>query len=326
MNFSPEQLRVLENLAVAYDEWRQSTCAVIGGRPWLAWKTVSSKEYLYERRDRLGQGRSLGRRSPETEALFQQYQERMAKRQDQLARSKSLLDRLGEIARLYRALRLPMLDAIPGAILREADVRGMLGQAFLVVGTTAMLAYELEAQHRFATDLDATEDFDLSWCAEKRVALTLTDSSASPILDLLKSVDETFTENLERPFQARNRMAYEVEVLCAPSVHEHYPASERLRPVPMPEQEWLLQGRPVSQVVVDRANVAARIVAPDPRWMALHKMWLSNKPGRNRRKVEKDRRQGEALRDAIISSMPHYLFDEAFESVVPAELKPYLPP
>jgi hypothetical protein len=34
---------------------------------------------------------------------------------------------------------------------------------------------------------------------------------------MLKSVDATFTVNRERPFQARNDKAYEVEILVAPS-------------------------------------------------------------------------------------------------------------
>jgi hypothetical protein len=326
MEFSSEQLRILENVRVAYDAWLQTAKQVPDGRPWLAWKTISGKEYLYQRLDRSGRGQSLGRRSTETEALHEDYRLRMDRREEALSRIKQSEAKLHELARLYRAVYLPMIDGMPGAILREADQRSMLGKAFLVVGTNAFAAYELEAQHRFATGLDSTEDFDLTWAGDSNISMALTEGARAPLLDMLKAVDETFTENTERPFQARNAAGYEVEVLSAPSVQQAYPTSESLRPSALPEQEWLLQGKPIEQVVVDRTNMPARLIVPDPRWMALHKLWLSEKPGRNRLKIKKDRAQGEALLLATVERMPHYPMDHTFRALVPAELKCFLPP
>lgn len=67
----------------------------------------------------------------------------------------------------------------------------------------------------------------------------------------------------------------------------------------MPEQEWLLNGRRVDRVVGVRDGEAARMVAPDPRWFALQKLWLSQKPERNPQKKVKDHKQGIALLDAV---------------------------
>jgi hypothetical protein len=44
----------------------------------------------------------------------------------------------------------------------------------------------------------------------------------------------------------------------------------------------------------------------DPRWMDLHKLWLADKPQRNVRTKDKDRRQGEALLDIILTAIPFY--------------------
>jgi hypothetical protein len=96
-----------------------------------------------------------------------------------------------------------------------------------------------------------------------------------------------------------------------------------LAPIPLPEQEWLLEGRPVDQVVCGRNGTPARIVAPDPRWFALHKLWMSDQEKRNPLKRPKDRRQGEALLSAIAAEMPHYPLDEAFRTTLPPELLPY---
>src|SRR3546814_20070876 len=98
-----------------------------------------------------------------------------------------------------------------GPILREADRRGLLDGALLVVGTNAVAAYALEAGGFIPELPDETADFDLAW--------TETDpqQDAQIVWDLLKAVDATFTVNTERSFQARNAKAYEVEILAAPS-------------------------------------------------------------------------------------------------------------
>ena len=98
---------------------------------------------------------------------------------------------------------------------------------------------------------------------------------------------------------------------------------EKPRPIPLPEQEWLLLGMPVDQVVPCRDGSATRIVVPDPRWFALQKLWLANQPKRNPFKRRKDMAQGKAVLDAVAEAMPHYPLDAAFEAAIPGELVPY---
>jgi hypothetical protein len=90
----------------------------------------------------------------------------------------------------------------------------------------------------------------------------------------------------------------------------------------LPEQEWLLPGRRVDQVVPCRDATAARLVVPNPRWFALHKLWFAGKPTRNPLKRDKDRKQGGALLDAVAEAMPHYALDDFFAAALPAELQP----
>ncbi len=143
------------------------------------------------------------------------------------------------------------------------------------------------------------------------------------LFSVLKEMDSTWTLNTERTFQARNARAYEVEPLCAPSVSESLPQGE-LRPIPLMEQEWLLRGRPLERVICSLSAklIAARIVAPDPRWMALHKMWLSKQAKRRSDKRPKDARQGALLLQAVIDRMPAWPVDHAFEAEIPSELQP----
>jgi len=207
-----------------------------------------------------------------------------------------------------------MLASAAGPVLREADCRDLLDGQLLVAGTNALLAYAYEAVAGLGLN-DETEDFDLAWSGTER-------PEGAPVWEMLKAVDATFTVNTERTFQARNAAAYEVELLVAPSRAHALARKDNPRPIPLPEQEWLLLGNPVDQVVACRDATAARIVAPDPRWFALHKLWLANKPTRNPFKRRKDREQGLGVLDAVAEAMPHYPLDDAFVASLPPALMP----
>src|SRR3546814_12162679 len=147
---------------------------------------------------------------------------------------------------------------------------------------------------------EETADFDLAW--------TETDpqQDAQIVWDLLKAVDATCTVNTERSFQARNAKAYEVEILAAPSRAANMARTDRPQPIPLPEQEWLLEGRPVDQVLICRDGSPARIVAPDPRWFALQKLLMSEQSKRHPLKRGTALKQDLTLPDATAQPLtPH---------------------
>jgi hypothetical protein len=308
--FTDEQARLLINLRARYDLWMDAEQALVAMPYDLRRKLINGNYYIYEIFDRGGNGKSRGRWSDEAAHQLKDYRSTKAREKERRDNGRVLLD---ESARLYRALRLPLLSSDAGPILREADRRQLLGSHLLVVGTNAMLAYSIEAGGLINAP-DETEDFDLAWVAEA------TDSDEAQVWDLLKAVDPTSTINSERDFQARNAKAYEVELLVAPSRAESSGATDRPKPIPLPEQEWLLLGRPVDQVIGCRDGSPARIVAPDPRWFALHKLWMADQGKRNPLKRPKDFKQGIALLNAVATSMPHYPLAAAFEQQLPDEL------
>src|ERR1035437_9108910 len=130
--FDDEQLRVLNNTERAYDHYVDAAREHLDLGDSYVWKTVSGHDYLYTVVDQKGNGRSLGVRSPKTEALFEQNQ---TTRQESKDRVETLYETLMRQGRLYRALRLPMIESFAGEILREFDLRGLLGLKLLLVGT-----------------------------------------------------------------------------------------------------------------------------------------------------------------------------------------------
>ena len=68
--------------------------------------------------DAKGNGKSLGPRSPETEAIYEKFNEGKARAE---ARLKATTARLNDQAKLNKALRLGRVPALPAKILLELD-------------------------------------------------------------------------------------------------------------------------------------------------------------------------------------------------------------
>ncbi|HEX4896601.1 MAG TPA: GSU2403 family nucleotidyltransferase fold protein [Solimonas sp.] len=321
MKLDNEQLRILDDTATTYDAWMAAKRALLALGPPLQWKSNRGADYLYEIRGSSG-GTSHGPRSAETEARKDAYDRAATEYRATIA---STEQRLKVLAAQYRALRLPRVHPALGAIVREADLRGLLGKALIVVGTNAMPVYEIESQRRFLDGLTATQDCDLAWCSTVQLTIAGGPTAAPrPVYALLKAVDSSFTVNMERPFQARNRNGYEVELLLGEEAAATFPPYEELRPPPLPEQDWLMRGTFVSHVLFDLEQQPVRLVVPDPRWMALHKLWIADKPQRNPNKVPKDREQGMRLARAVAVDMHRFPVGDEFRRQVPEILQPYL--
>lgn len=310
--YTDEQARALINLRPRYEAMIEAEQALSRLPYNLVRKRVGGREYLYEVLDRANNGKSLGPLTPEFEQRLADYRGTKRDLKQKRATAASLVS---EIGRMARPLRLPMLSSPAGELLRELDRRELLGEVVLVVGTNCLPAYSLEAGGAIANAPDETEDFDIAWVAER-------ENEEARLWAALKAVDPTFALNTERQFQARNSRAYEVELLVAPSRATTIAQREQPRPIALPEQEWLLPGRHVDQVVPCRDGTAARIVAPDPRWFALHKLWLGNQAKRNPLKRRKDLLQGAAVLEAVAEAMPQYPLDDAFVAAIPPDLEP----
>ncbi|MBL8544343.1 MAG: hypothetical protein JNJ63_11110 [Hyphomonadaceae bacterium] len=66
----------------------------------------------------------------------------------------------------------------------------------------------------------------------------------------------------------------------------------------------------------------ARIVAPDPHYFALQKLWRGRQSKRNPLKRAKDIKQGEALLEAVAEAMPHFPLEGDFAANLPEALAP----
>ncbi len=325
-DFAPypsDSARVIANLEAAYDQWVDAHRALDEMPTTLYWQHKAGTDYLAIKQRPNDPGTTVGPRSPETESRFAQHHEAKDELKRQVRQADELIQ---ERAALCRALRVQSIPDRQSGILRELDKRELLRNDVMVVGTNAFIAYSIACAARFPAGIDETEDFDLAWCRDSGVSLARRAGQAPQrrpsVLGVLKEFDSSFRINPKKPYQAINSAGYEVELLAAPSLAP-LPKEEPFAPmVTLDEQEWLLKGRPLAVVAPTPRGRACPLYVPDPRWMALHKLWLSKKPERNAAKKPKDARQG----DVLLSACRYFLADSYpmdldFVFDLPAELR-----
>ncbi len=299
--FSADSQRTAANLELAYSFWLDSRQSLQNLPVSMYWAQRSGSEYLYIKQNTQDSGTSLGLRSEATEQQLASYTQEKQQIRERVANADELI---ATRAALYRRMRLPSLPDKQAEILRKLDIEGLLGSDLMVVGTNAFSAYEWAANAIFPAGNEETQDFDLTWCRGTRASLVLAGKEAQgqsrkTLIQVLKSIDASYAVSKKKPYQALNSKGYEVELLAAPSCLP-LPKDQGFAPMPtLVEQEWLLLGRPISAVVATVRGRACPLTVPDPRFMALHKLWLADKPERNPAKKEKDRRQGNVLMDAV---------------------------
>ncbi len=321
--FSTESQRVRANLEQSYVAWADAKRELDALPASMFWKTVGDVQYLAIKDVSDSNAKTHGRRDAAGEerlALYSQEKDRLT------ARIRALDAQVSERAGLYRRLRMPSILDRQAEILRRLDIEGLLGTDLMVVGTNAFIAYELACGARFPTGNEETEDFDMAWCRGSGASLASARQGdhRKSLFACLRSLDASYTINPKKPYQAVNQVGYEVELLAAPSTHP-LPSEVAFEPMTsLVEQEWLLKGQPISVVVATIKGRACPLYVPDPRWMALHKMWLAEKPERNIAKRGKDQRQGNVLLDAVHYFLADvYRLDVDFLMALPEELRPY---
>jgi hypothetical protein len=318
MQLSDEQLRALANAGQLYETWKGLSARLSRLPGGMYWRVIRSREYLYQYATAPAgpqQTKSLGPRNPETQSRYEQFRQT---KKDLEERRASIEERFAELAPAWRALRLPAVDRTAGRVLRALDVAGFVGESVLVVGTYALKAYEVEGAAAFSTGMDATEDLDFTLAMDERTADA---DLPRRLLLTLKQVDSTFIVNVASGRTAVNKKGYRIDLLGNRAAAEKLSAARPWKPEVLEGQEWLLLGRPVHAVLIDFGGWPVALAAPDPRYFALQKLWLSRRPDRSAVKRAKDERQGEALLRAIRERMPHYPLDAQFSAQLPERLR-----
>jgi len=276
----------------------------------MHWKTISGNEYLYRMLDAYGKGKSLGPRSDETEAKYSAFQQGKAEAADRIASIQRALD---EKAALNRAVGLNRVPLVVGRICRELDKRELLGSHVLLVGTHAIYGYEALAGALVRRELMATADADFLWDNRKKVDLAA-DAELDGFMAVLKKADRSFKRS-KQLFRAINKDGYMADLIVPEPNNPLDPMQEQmgnvydLKASGIGSLRWLVNAPKVEAVAIDKKGYPFRMVVPDPRAFAIHKLWVSEQSNRKADKAKRDREQAIAVADMVIERLPQFKFE-----------------
>jgi Nucleotidyltransferase len=260
-----EQRRLVEAMRATTNEFAvlaRSRHEFIGGMQWL---TVKGKEYLtrYRRDPVTGEQKStsLGRRSPETEAIYKRF---IAGRADLDREVEEIKPAVTEQTRMAEALRL---SRTPSEI---ADVARAIGLSDLIdhvsiVGEAAVYGYECELAATLPGELLPNDGMDL----------LVAGLDPDDVIDEVPSVLRRGCVGVRQRGEAELRTEEGLHIrLLTPSMldrsaaryaEDNYGGGEAAR--------WALEQPSIRTIVIDRQGRAAPVSLPDPRaWCILRYM------------------------------------------------------
>jgi hypothetical protein len=290
-----------------YRAWWQARWRSHDYRYGMRWKTVNNAEYLVRLRDAKGNGKSLGRRSAQTEDLYERF---ITGKQLAEQTLQGLTQRMQTQSRMNRALRLGRMPTIVGSILLRLDETRAL-KDLRVIGTHALFAYESMAGAEFKVELLASGDVDLPFDGRKKIALLAKKLENQGLIELLRKADNSFAVSSSDAFRAINKDGFMVDFITQDkgmlSVSPAPMAAHDLAAVEVPNLEWLANAPRIEQVVISANGQPVMMPVPDPRAFALHKAWLSQQMDREPVKKQRDLNQARMLGECLRDHLPNFL-------------------
>ena len=305
----------LVNSEQLYENYRAALRHAAAHTYGMRWKTVRGVEYLFRDSDARGNGKSLGPRSAETEAILASFLQGREAANERLAGIRAALD---EQARLNKALRLSRVPRVIARILRELDAAGLY-KSFTVLGTQALFGYEAAGGVQFLTELLASGDIDLLYDHRHKMTLVSGKLDGQGLLGLLKRADRSFECIRKRGFRAANAGQFMVDLIVPPrGMQVSDPVSfadDDLVAAEVPGLQWLLNAPKLDTVAIDETGWPTPLRVPDPRAFALHKAWLASRSDRDAIKKPRDLAQARAVAALVREYLPHLPFSEAISSL-----------
>lgn len=288
----------------------------------IGWEARNGRDYLYSRKR--GVVKSLGPRSPETEQTHAAFHQGREANRSRLSSLSDEMDRQAAVLRSLNAGRLPLMAARTLRALRTHDKAATIR----VIGTNALYAYEALAGVVFNSESTATGDVDILVDDRNRLRL-LTDTDEQIGLTRLvqQEVDKTFQSRGTMDFRLTNDRGYMIEfVRPEPTpVYRPMPGADPLetgdiRPAPIVGLQWVVNAPVVEVIVLDERGFPAPMRCPDPRYWAVHKLWLSGRSDRDAQKKIRDKQQADVMLRLIAERLPQFPLDPGFRNMLPKEL------
>ena len=332
MNVNIETLDLPDDIARQYINARQIFTALRetetkakSYRGSMLWRMIKGHTYLIRTSTRATQT-SLGPKGPGTDAIYEEF---AAGKKLVEERRAGLRKALEMNQRLNRALYVGRMDDNIIDILTGLHNAG-LENNLIVVGTTALYAYETAAGVRIEERHLATNDRDLLWGNRRKLSVAIKDGPLeSGLIGHLKRIDKTFELHPGQLYTAVNNDGFEVEIIRRMGSNNDNEPGQIKRDdgdfwaVRERNVDWLLSAPEFRVVVVGKSGRMAQMVTVDPRAFALHKLWMMQDNDGSPLQRMRDGNQAQVVINLVNNQLPQFSFDDI--KAFPAETAGMLP-
>ncbi len=308
LELQPNQTRQYIDAETVFLEFRRARAESAEVRGSMFWRTQGHSDYLI-RESAGGAQKSLGPRSPETQAIHDRFNKRKGEASSRLA---ALTTSAHNQQRLNKALRVGRVPGIVVKTLNALEAAG-LQDHFMTIGTHALYAYESACGVRFIPDALATQDLDLLFDSRKRMSfVSQMRRMDSSFIGALQKADPSFRVMTDQKQTAINDAGFEVDVIrrTARDLDPHpfrMSADENdLWAVQVDGAEKMLRASRFSQVVVAEPGYMAVLNTMNPVTFVAVKRMIAAAPGRDPRKRLKDVLQADLVEGLIKTHMPQF--------------------
>lgn len=306
---SQQQRLALVESTQLHNAWAEAERLLQSHKYGMKWLKSNGREYLIRLTDAKGNGKSLGPKSPETEAIFQSFITSKLRCENQYS---GLNQRILEQARMNKALWLARLPKIVGDILKAIN-KTKASEDFRMIGTHALFAYESLAGIQFRSELLASGDVDLLYDPRKKLSVVAKNLDSNGLLGLLRKADKSFQPVNNQHFRAINDHGFMVDLIIPSrdmrAAHPVQFAPDDLSAVEGPNLHWLTNAPHVEAVIISGDGMPVRALVPDPRAFAVHKSWLSQQVDREPVKKGRDLEQAKVIFLMLKEYLPNFPID-----------------
>ena len=283
--------RIKINAIQCYEAWKDARDKGRSYKGSMMWRNISGTDYLLHQSAKTQ--KSLGARCVETESIYINFQQRKTALAERI---KTLNSNQAMHARMCKAVRANRVPRMLADISRRIADLPMLANKTLIVGTSALYAYESAAAVYFEPDILATNDVDILWDTRKKISIV--SSEPKGFIGLLKSIDKSFELMSGNNYSASNKDGFIVDLIQPANKHVLFSAHASMSDLPedlvaveIKGLAWLVSCPKFSATCIDDQGFPVDITVPDPRAFVMHKHWLSTRSDRNPDKKKRDLEQ-----------------------------------
>lgn len=294
-----------------FTAWEEAYKDMLNVRGSMRWKNQNGTDYLI-RVSTVGNNKSLGPRSEETEKIHDNFVARKIATQQRFSELSETLERQ---QRMNRALFVGRAPRILVDILNRLYKEGLSG-FFTVIGTHALYAYEARAGVLFGeTEAMATQDIDFLLDVRKRISfVTKMRYAATSMLKLIQKVDPSFRLREDQKYTAVNSRGFEVDIIRRePKNDDPHPMrltddeGDEFYVVPARNAGILLDGPPFSAIIVSASGHMARMNTISPLTFIQFKRWMAEQADRDTMKRSRDLLQANLVEELVNEYLPQLL-------------------